>query len=104
MQENLQYLGAIIYGIILFITGRKTSKIAEKKEKSDASTAMRENYNSWIKDQDAQYKKLLYRLESLELRNSILMESAETWEKKFKELDKKYKDLQVICEGLKKKI
>jgi hypothetical protein len=32
------------------------------------------------------------------------MESAETWEKKFKELDKKYKDLQFICEGLKKKI
>jgi archaellum component FlaC len=104
MQENLQYLGAIISGIILFITGRKTSKIAEKKEQSDASTAMRENYNSWIKDQDAQYKKLLDRLESLELRNAILMESAETWESKFKELDKKYKDLQVICEGLKKKI
>jgi beta-galactosidase beta subunit len=104
MQENLQYLGAIISGIILFITGRKTSKIAEKKDNANAVEAMQRTYDVFLKHYKDEHDGLLSRLDGLELRNAILMESAETWERKFKELDKKYKDLQIICEGLKKKI
>jgi hypothetical protein len=103
----IEYLREIIVGIggaIAFIVGRKSKSILEKKDNANAVEAMQRTYDVFLKHYKDQYDGLLSRLDGLELRNAVLMESAATWEKKFKELDKKYKDLQVICESLKKKI
>jgi hypothetical protein len=103
MAEYLQFIAGIISGVLIFITGRKTAKTKEIVEKSNAVDAMQATYDVFLKHYKLQYDNLLIRLDGLELRNAILMESAETWENKFKLIERKYNVLEKDFEAYKKK-
>jgi hypothetical protein len=103
MLEYWKEFSAVVGALVIFFTGRKTSKISDKTANANAVDAMQSTYDVFLKHYKEQYDSLLIRLNGLELRNAILMESAQTWEKKFKDLDVKYKQLLSICEKLKNK-
>jgi hypothetical protein len=101
--EYWREIGITVGGIISFIVGRKSTKILEKKQTVEAIDAMQRTYDVFLKHYQDQYDKLVERLNNLELRNAILTESAETWEKKFKDLEKQYESLKKEFEAYKSK-
>lgn len=86
----------------MFLVGRKSTKILERKNNADAVTAMQTTYDVFLKHYKDQYDQLIERLNKLELRNAILLESSQEWEKKFKELEKNHEDLKLEFDNYKK--
>jgi predicted outer membrane protein len=92
----------LVFGAIAtFMFGRKSAKISEKKQEIDAVDSTRVMYNNFVIDYNIQYENLTNRLNALELRNALLTESAETWEKKFKVLEKQHETLKKQFESYK---
>lgn len=85
-----------------FIFGRKSAKILERKNNADAVTAMQTTYDIFLKHYKEQYEQLIERLNKLELRNAILLESSKEWETKFRDLEKSYEKLKMDFENYKK--
>lgn len=100
--EYWRELGLSIGAIITFLAGRKSTKLMEKKQTVEAIDAMQKTYDVFLKHYEDNYNKLLGRVDNLELRNSILMESSQTWEKKFKDLSKEHEKLKVDFEAYKR--
>lgn len=98
-QEISLTLGAVA----TFFIGRKSTKILERKNNADAVTAMQTTYDVFLKHYKDQYDELITRLTKLELRNSILLESSQEWEKKFRELEKNHDLLKLEFDNYKKK-
>lgn len=86
-----------------FFIGRKSTKILERKNNADAVTAMQTTYDVFLKHYKDQYEQLIERLNKLEMRNAILLESSQEWEKKFKELEKNHEKLKLEFDNYKKK-
>lgn len=86
-----------------FVFGRKSAKILERKNNADAVTAMQTTYDIFLKHYKEQYEQLIERLNKLELRNAILLESSQEWEKKFRELEKNHDLLKKEFDNYKKK-
>ena len=101
--EYWREIGSTIGGIVIFLAGRKSTKILEKKQTVDAIDAMQKTYDVFLNHYKDQYNALTERLNNLELRNAILTESAETWESKFKDLSKLYETLKKEFETYKAK-
>lgn len=66
----------------------------EKTQKINAVDAMQKTYDVFLQHYKSQMNELLDRMAEIELRNAILTEAAETWKKKYEELDVKYKNLE----------
>jgi len=97
MVSIIEYWREISYtlgGVVVFLVGRKSTKILEKKQTVEAIDAMQKTYDVFLKHYQDQYNSLTDRLNNLELRNAVLTESAQTWEKKFKDLSKLYESLK----------
>lgn len=86
----------------MFLVGRKSTKILERKNNADAVTAMQTTYDVFLKHYKDQYDQLIERLNKLEIRNAILLESSQEWEKKFKELEKNHEKLKLEFDNYKK--
>jgi|SRR6478736_903886 len=99
--EYWRELGLTIGAIVTFLAGRKSTKLQEKKQTVDAIDAMQKTYDVFLKHYEDNYNKLLARLDNLELRNTILTESSQAWEKKFKDLAKEYESFKKEHESLK---
>lgn len=87
--------------VIVFLGGRKSAKILERKQSAEAIDTMQKTYGVFLEHYKVQYDELILRLNRLELRNAVLTESSEAWEKKFKELSKKYEQLKIDFEKYK---
>jgi chaperonin cofactor prefoldin len=88
-------------GIFAFFAGRKSKAILEKHQTVDAIDAMQKTYDVFLTHYKYQFDELTDRLNALELRNALLTESAETWEKKFKVLEKQHETLKKQFESYK---
>ncbi len=99
--EYWRELGLSIGAIVTFVAGRRSTKLMEKKQSVEAIDAMQKTYDVFLNHYQKQYEKMLERLDNLELRNAILIESSESWEKKFKDLSKKHEQLQKDFESYK---
>lgn len=88
--------------VATFFIGRKSTKIAERKNNADAVTAMQTTYDVFLKHYKDQYDQLLIRLTNLELRNAVLLESSEEWQYKFRELEKNHARLKLEFDDYKK--
>ena len=104
LKQNWEILTGIAGGIVTFFAGRKSNLLLEKKQEIDTVDSMRTMYNNFIIDYNVQYENLTNRLNALEVRNTILTESAESWETKFKVLKKQHDALQLAFNKLKNKI
>lgn len=97
--EYWREISVTMLAVFSFIGGRKTTKILERKQSAEAVTTMQKTYDVFLSHYAKQYDDLISRLNNLELRNAILTESSDAWEKKFKELstrhDKLKKDFEV---------
>lgn len=91
-----------IGGVMTFFLGRRSAKILERKNNADAVSAMQNTYDIFLKHYNEQYSQLVKRLNDLELRNSILLQSSQEWEAKFRELEKLYEKLKLDFENYKK--
>lgn len=100
--DHWKEISATIGAICMFIFGRKSSKILERKNNADAVTSMQKTYDVFLKHFETQYNTLLNRLNDLELRNSILLQSSQEWEAKFRELEKNYEKLKLDFDNYKK--
>jgi len=106
MVSIIEYWGEIsiaIGGIASFIVGRKSTKLLEKKQTVDAIDAMQKTYDVFLQHYKEQFDNLTNRLNALEVRNAVLTESAESWEKKFKSLEKQHDVLKKEFETYKLK-
>ena len=101
--EYWREIGSTVGGIVLFLAGRKSTKILEKKQTVEAIDAMQKTYDVFLKHYQDQYNTLTDRLNNLELRNAVLTESAETWESKFKDLYKQHELLKKEFDSYKEK-
>lgn len=101
--EYWKEISSALGGIVIFLAGRKSTKILEKKQTVEAIDAMQKTYDVFLKHYQEQYDRLTDRLNNLELRNAVLTESAETWERKFKDLSKLYETLKKEFETYKAK-
>lgn len=86
-----------------FIAGRKSAKILEKKQQTDAIDTMQKTYDVFLKHYEKQYEKLSKRLDDLEHINFELTETAKSWESKFRELHKQHELLKKQFEAYKAK-
>ena len=102
--EYWREISIAIGGLVSFIVGRKSTKLLEKKQTVDAIDAMQKTYDVFLQHYKEQYENLTKRLNTLEVRNAVLTESAETWETKFKVLKKQHDSLQLAFDKLKNKI
>lgn len=98
-----------------FIVGRKSAKILERKQQSDAISIMQSTYDTFLKHYDEQYQKLVSQVDRLQKQFTELslsyakeIEVSQNWEKlhrelqiQYTELDKKYVDLEKLYEKLK---
>ena len=80
--------------IVTFFAGRKSAKIMERKNNADAVSTMQKTYDTFLTHYNNQYEILIKRLNDLELRNAILLESSSAWEKKFRELEINHQKLK----------
>lgn len=81
-------------GVVTFLAGYKSSKLAERNQKISAVDAMQKTYDVFLEHYKEQMKTLLDRVSEIELRNAFLTEAAENWKKKYDELLEKYKQLE----------
>lgn len=100
--EYWRELSITIGGLGMFIFGRKSAKILERKNNADAVSSMQSTYDVFLKHFETQYNTLLNRLNDLELRNSILLQSSQEWESKFRELEKNHEKLKLEFDNYKK--
>lgn len=92
--EYWREISLAIGGVVTFLAGQKSSKMMEKTQKINAVDAMQKTYDVFLQHYKTQMNELLDRMAEIELRNEILTEAAETWKKKYNELDVKYKILE----------
>ena len=102
MIEYWREIVLVIGGCVTFIVGRKSTKLSEKIQEVSAVDAMQKTYDVFLKHYKDQYDQLLSRLDNLELRNSVLAEASESWEKKFNELTNHHEKLKREFEIYKK--
>ncbi len=100
--DNWKELTATLSAVFLFFAGRKSTKLQEKKQTVDAVDAMQKTYDVFLQHYTKQYDDVMKRLTDMELRNSILLESSQTWERKFKELTMLYEKLKLDFDKYKK--
>lgn len=100
--EYWRELGLSVGAIVTFLAGRRSTKIMEKKQTVEAIDAMQKTYDVFLNHYKKQYDEIIAKLNNLELRNAILTESSQSWEKKFKDLSEKYKKLNEDFEAYKK--
>ena len=99
--EYWKEISGAIGAVVLFIAGRKSTKLTEKQQQVDAITTMQKTYDTFLGHYDSQYKKLVEqvgKLQSafLELQLSYAkeIEKSENWEKLHRELERQYRDLE----------
>lgn len=92
--EYWREISLAIGGVVTFFAGHKSSKLLEKSQKINAVDAMQKTYDVFLQHYKTQMSELLDRMSEIELRNAILSDAAETWKKKYEELNEKYKNLE----------
>jgi hemoglobin-like flavoprotein len=92
--EYWREISIAVGGVATFIAGLKSSKLMEKSQKINAVDAMQKTYDVFLEHYKHQMSELLDRMAQIELRNAILTEAAESWKKRYEELDEKYKKLE----------
>ncbi len=70
-------ISATIGGICMFVFGRKSASILERKNNAEAVSTMQTTYDVFLKHYKEQYDELITRLNKLELRNAVLLESSQ---------------------------
>jgi len=100
--DNWKELSAAVGAVGLFIAGRKSTKLLEKKQNVDAIAAMQNTYDVFLRHYTVQYEQVMKRLSDMELRNAVLLEASQTWERKFRELSSLYDRLKEAFDDYKK--
>jgi len=108
--ENWQQLLTSIFIPIAWIFGGKQkANVSLKKENADATVTIQGMYETFALQYKQQYEAVLLdvqglRKEVLELnvRNGIITEASENWEKKFNDLQKEHDALKKAFDNLKK--
>lgn len=101
--EYWREISITVGGIITFLAGQKTSKIMEKSQKINAIDAMQKTYDVFLHHYKTQMNELLDRMAEIELRNAVLMEEAESWKKRYEDLELKYRKLEDKLKDYEKK-
>ncbi len=92
--EYWREISLAIGGLVTFFAGQKSSKLMEKTQKINAVDAMQKTYDVFLHHYKTQMSELLDRMAEIELRNAILTEAAESWKKRYEDLDQRYKILE----------
>jgi predicted nuclease with TOPRIM domain len=90
-------------GCATFFAGLKSSKLLEKTQKINAIDAMQKTYDVFLQHYKTQMNELLDRMAEIELRNAVLMEEAESWKKRYEDLELKYRKLEDKLKDYEKK-
>lgn len=115
--EYWKEISIIVGGIVTFFTGRKTAKILEKKQNSDAVSSMQKTYDIFLEHYKEQYaallkgneeqradiKKLQGQFVELNLAYAKEVERSQNWEKLHRELEDKHRKLQSQYNNLQRK-
>lgn len=99
-----------IGAIATFFAGRKTAKIQNTGGEIDNLAKYQSMYDTFVKQYQEQYNALQKTVEALrnqvselDLRNAIIIEEADTWKKRFNDLQSLYDTLKKEFENYKKK-
>lgn len=99
--EYWREISGAIGAIVLFIAGRKSTKLTEKQQQVDAITTMQKTYDTFLGHYDSQYKKLATQVDKLQnafvelqLAYAKEIEKVESGRKLYRELQVQYKDLE----------
>ena len=105
--EYWREISGAIGAVVLFIAGRKSTKLTEKQQQVDAITTMQKTYDTFLGHYDSQYKKLVEQVDKLQkafvelnLAYSREVEISQNWEKLHRELEKQYRDLEKKYDNL----
>lgn len=99
--EYWREISGAIGAVVLFIAGRKSTKLTEKQQQVDAITTMQKTYDTFLGHYDSQYKKLVDQVDKLQkafvdlqLSYAKEIEKSENWEKLHRELQIQYRELE----------
>ena len=112
--EYWREISATIGGITIFIFGRKSAKILEKKQQAEAMDIMQKTYSTFLEQYDKQYNTLIKRSEEQASQLNTLqqhfqelyinytkeVEISQNWEKVHRELEKQYRALEIKYDAL----
>lgn len=113
--EYWKEISTTVGGIVVFLFGRKSAKILERKQNSEAIEILQKTYDTFLKHHSLQYENIVKRFDEqtiiideqkkeikklqgqfieLNLAYSREVEISQNWEKLHRELEQKYRDLE----------
>lgn len=99
--EYWKEIASAIGGIVLFLAGRKSTKILEKQQEVDAVATMQKTYDTFLGHYNNQYQKLTDQVDKLQkafidlqLAYAKEIEKVENGRKLYRELKIQYMDLE----------
>ena len=109
MIDNFKDIAYIIGAIITFLVGRKSTTLTNKGTEIDNLTKYQLMYDKFVEQFTDQYKglekhvdELSKEVRNLELRNAVIIEESQTWQKRFNDLQKLYDKLKQEFDNYKK--
>lgn len=110
MIEHVKDLAYIIGAIVTFIVGRKSTMLSNKGAEIENLTKYQLMYDKFVAQFTDQYKslekhvaELSKEVRNLEIRNAVIIEESQTWQKKFSDLQKLYDKLKEEFDNYKRK-
>ena len=103
MIEYIKEFGYLVAAILTFILGRKSTKISNKGAEIDNLSKYQLMYDKFIEQYQKEFKSLGDKIADLELRNAVIIEESQTWQKRFSDLQKLYDKLKKEFDEYKKK-
>lgn len=103
MTEYIKEIAYLIGAIVTFLVGRKSTQLTNKGAEIDNLSKYQSMYDKFVEQYQKEFKALGDKITDLEIRNAVIIEESQTWQKKFSDLQKLYNKLKTEFDEYKKK-